>query len=288
VAGDRERDTERALDSRALGGRALDETAPEPPEPGSIEAWALEYVLERSLQHKLVPPPPPRAFASRPVVRRVPAPGRPPELRPARRGLEVPRQLTEKSARAKLLHTFFHHELQAAELMLWALLAFADAEEPFRRGLLGICLDEIRHMNAYREQIERLGFRLGDYAVRDWFWERVPSCASKLEFVALMGMGLEAANLEHAPHFAERLSAVGDTEAAALQDRIAREELGHVRFAVSWFERWTQGQRFDVWCAALPAPLSPLLMRGKTFDRAARLRAGMHEDFVDALERWQA
>jgi uncharacterized ferritin-like protein (DUF455 family) len=171
--------------------------------------------------------------------------------------------------------------------MLWALLAFADAEEPFRRGLVRICLDEVRHMNAYREQIERLGFRVGGFPVRDWFWERVPSCASKLEFVALMGMGLEGANLEHAPHFGERLRAAGDTEAAAVQDMIAREELAHVRFAVTWFERWTLGQSFEVWCASLPAPLSPLMMRGKSFDRAARLRAGMHPDFVTALERWQ-
>jgi uncharacterized ferritin-like protein (DUF455 family) len=259
-----------------------------PPEPGSVEAWALDYLLARSLGHKLAPAAPPLAFENTRVSRRVAAPGRPNELRQARRGLEVPRQLTEPSARAKLLHTFFHHELQAAELMLWALLAFADAEEAFRRGLVRICLDEVRHMNAYRVQIERLGFRVGDFPVRDWFWERVPSCATKLQFVALMGMGLEAANLEHAPHFGERLLSAGDDEAAALQALIAREELGHVHFAVSWFERWTEGQSFDAWCAALPAPLSPLLMRGKTFNREARLRAGMQEDFVNALERWQA
>jgi uncharacterized ferritin-like protein (DUF455 family) len=215
-------------------------------------------------------------------------PGRPPELRPARRGLEVPDDLRAPGARAKLLHTFFHHELQAAELMCWALLEFADAEAPFRSGLLRICLDEIRHMNLYRREIERLGYRVGDFAVRDWFWERVPTCASKLAFVSLMGMGLEAANLEHAPLFAERLLAAGDREAAAVQELIAREELAHVRFGVFWFERWTAGQSFDVWREALPAPLSPLLMRGKRFDRQARLRAGMREDFVMALERWRS
>jgi uncharacterized ferritin-like protein (DUF455 family) len=142
-------------------------------------------------------------------------------------------------------------------------------------------------MNAYREHIEHLGFRVGDFAVRDWFWKRVPRCSSKLEFVALMGMGLEGANLEHAPFFGERLAAAGDEAARRLQELIAREELGHVRFAVFWFEAWTQGQSFDAWCAALPKPLSPLLMRGKRFNREARLAAGMHEDFVTALEHWQ-
>jgi uncharacterized ferritin-like protein (DUF455 family) len=258
-----------------------------PPEAGSIEAWALDYVQTVSLAHKLAPPPAPEAFEAARVVRHVSAPGRPPELRPARRGLAVPDDLSAPGARAKLLHTFFHHELQAAELMCWALLRFAGAEPAFRSGLVRICLDEIRHMNLYRDQIERLGHRIGDFAVRDWFWERVPSCATELAFVSLMGMGLEGANLEHAPHFGERLLAVGDGESAAVQQQIAREELAHVRFAVFWFERWTAGQSFEVWREALPSPLSPLLMRGKRFDRQARLRAGMREDFVTALERWR-
>lgn len=257
------------------------------PAADTVEAWAMQYVTTRSLAAKLSPPPLPARWEEAPIDRHLVTPGRPPELRPAHRGLEVPADLSAPSARAKVLHAFFHHELQAAELMCWAVLRFSAAEPAFRKGLLRICQDEIRHMNAYRQHIERLGFRIGDFAIRDWFWKRVPLCASKLEFVALMGMGLEGANLEHAPFFGERLAAAGDDAARALQEMIAREELGHVRFAVHWFETWTGGQSFDAWCASLPKPLSPLLMRGKQFNREARLRAGMAEAFVTALERWQ-
>ncbi len=256
-------------------------------QPGTVEAWALEFILTVSLAHKFAPPDAPATFEAASVDRLVDAPGRPPQLRLARRRSAVPDKLDAPSARAKLLHTFLHHELQAAELMCWALLRFSSAEEQFRRGLMRICLDEIRHMNAYRVEIERLGFQYGDFPVRDWFWERVPTCASKIEFVALMGIGLEGANLEHAPHFAERLEQAGDSRAAELQRLIAREELGHVSFAVHWFERWTRPLDFAVWCAALPAPLSPLMMKGKNFDRQARLRAGMSESFITQLERWQ-
>jgi uncharacterized ferritin-like protein (DUF455 family) len=252
-----------------------------------VEEWATELILTRSLQAKLAPPPAPRHWVDAPVPVRIAQPGRPPELRAARRGLQVPDDLSSPSARAKLLHTFLHHELQAAELMCWALLAFADAEPAFRQGLLNICNDELRHLTAYRAEIERLGFHVGDFAVRDWFWLRVPQCATKLEFVAVMGMGLEAANLEHAPLFGERLAAAGDTSAAELQERIAREELAHVRFAVHWFERWTEGQSFERWLAALPRPMSPLLLRGKRFNRAARQKAGMREPFLSELESWQ-
>ncbi len=78
--------------------------------------------------------------------------------------------LASPQKRAHLLHTFLHHELQAAELMCWAVLKFRDTPPSFRRGLLSICQDEIRHMRLYSDQIERLGFKVGDFPVRDWFW----------------------------------------------------------------------------------------------------------------------
>ena len=257
------------------------------PRAETVERWCWDYVLATTLAAKTEPPPVPEAWADDGEPRRITAPGRPPELRIVARA-EKTRGLGSTTGRARALHTFWHHELQAAELMMWALLAFADAEPRFRAGLVGICLDEIRHMKIYAEQIARLGHRIGDFTVRDWFWERVPTATGPLSFVALMGLGFEGANLEHAPYFGERLLAAGDREAFELQALIAREERSHVRFAVTWFERWTGGQSFESWCAALPPPLSPLVMRGKTFERDARSAAGMSQAFLDALERWQA
>lgn len=245
-------------------------------------------MLTTDLETKLAPPPPPSNFRQniRPV--RLKAPGRPRELRPARRGERTPKleALKQPLHRARALHSFLHHELQAAELMCWALLAFADAELEFRRGLLRICLDEIRHMNLYREHIEALGAHVGAFGVRDWFWQRVPSCSDKIAFVSIMGMGLEAANLEHASNFAARFRAVGDEAGAEIQERIGLEELAHVSFGTYWFERWTGGLDFDTWSRALPPPMSPWLLRGKPLARAARRRAGMPEAFLDALESY--
>jgi uncharacterized ferritin-like protein (DUF455 family) len=182
-----------------------------------------------------------------------------------------------------VLHAFFHHELQAAELMCWALLAFSDAELPFRMGLLKIALDEIRHMNGYRRHIEALGFSIGDFGIRDWFWKRVPSCQTKLSFVAVMGMGLEAANLEYAPTFAERFRAVGDEAGAQVQEQIAADEVAHVRFATEWFKHWTGSCDFDTWLSQLPPPWSPLVLRGEPLALDSRQRAGMPDAFLAAL-----
>src|SRR3954470_2603079 len=189
-----------------------------------VEAWAEHYVLSDDLSFKLAPPIIPVRFREGFTPLRLIQPGRPAEFRAARRTERTQKleALKEPYYRARALHAFFHHELQAAELMCWALLAFSDAEPEFRKGLLGICLDEIRHMNLYREHIESLGCKIGEFGVREWFWKRVPSCSSKLAFVSVMGMGLEAANLEYAADFAARFRLAGDEQGAQIQERIAK------------------------------------------------------------------
>jgi uncharacterized ferritin-like protein (DUF455 family) len=172
--------------------------------------------------------------------------------------------------------------------MCWALLRFSDAELAFRKGLLRVWRDEVRHMGLYQEHIEVLGFSLGDFPVRDWFWQRVPAAETKVMFVALLGMGLEAANLEHTPRFAQWFRAAGDERGALLQERIGREEVAHVRFATEWYKRWAGELDFERWTEHLPRPLSPLLMRGKTINRRARQKAGMSDDFIDKLGAYQA
>ncbi len=256
------------------------------PEPDTVERWAWDYVGTTSLEQKLAPPPPPVHWETQPPVRRVNQPGRPPELTllaraPKRRGLSTPR------GRASALHTFLHHELQAAELMAWALLAFPESPGEFRAGLVRIALDEVRHMGLYARQIERLGYRVGSFPVRDWFWQRIPSCATPASFVAAMGLGLESANLEHTASFAARFREAGDEEGARVQEIVGREEIAHVRFGARWFAEFTGGLDFDRWCEALPEPLSPMLMRGQPLHREARARAGFSGSFLDRLDAWQ-
>lgn len=264
------------------------ETEPNLPEFPDVEAWAEHYVLSTDLRVKIAPPPVPAHFREHAVPVRLTEPGRPPEFRRARRGERTPKleALKEPHYRARALHAFFHHELQAAELMCWAALAFADAEVEFRKGLIGICLDEIRHMNLYREHIESLGSKLGDFGVREWFWKRVPTCPTKLSFVAVMGMGLEAANLEYAADFAARFRSVGDERGAQIQERIAKEEIAHVSFATRWFARWTGGCDFETWAAELPPPLTPWVMHGNPIAKSTRERAGMSAEFVRALSEF--
>jgi uncharacterized ferritin-like protein (DUF455 family) len=263
--------------------------APLVPPEDTVERWAWEYVLSTSLAYKLAPPPVPTAWEHDPIARRIDTPGRPIELVPAKKRPKTPgaNALRDPKRRAELLHTFFHHELQAAELMCRALLLFVDREPAFRRGLLRIAEDEIRHLGMYAAHMRALGHSPGDFPVRDWFWERVPSADDPISFVALFGVGFEGANLDHTQRFAAMFRDAGDVEGARLQEIVGEEEIPHVRFAALWLERWTGALDFEAWRARLPAPLSPIVMRGAPIDRALRRRAGLDDRFVDQLERWQ-
>lgn len=255
------------------------------PRPDTVERWAWEYVRTDDLATKLAPPAPPAVWEEAPQARRIARPGRPRALRIASRAAKTPGRdaLRSPEQRARLVHTFLHHELQAAELMAWAILAFANAPPAFRRGLLAIALDEIRHMALYARHLESLGHVFGDFEVRDWFWERVPAATEPVEFVAVMGVGLEGGNLDHTKRFAERFRAVGDDAGAALQEIVGAEEIPHVRFALHWLERWAGDRTFATWRARLPPPLSPVLMRGLPLDRARRAEAGFSAAFMDEL-----
>ena len=266
----------------------MDPRPAEVPPSGTVERAAWDYVTTRSLTAKVEPPPPPAATESDPPARRIAAPGRPPELdvvaksrRSMRRG-----ELRDPSRRARLLHTFWHHELQAAELFCYARLAFPTAPAEFRDGLMQLWSDEVRHMRMYQARIEALGHGLGDFPVRDWFWTRVPQCRSPLEFVALMGLGLEGGNLDHAARFTDWLADAGDPESAAVQATVGREEIAHVRFAARWFREWTGGLEFDAWREALTPPLTPALFRGRPIAAAPRRAAGLPDSFVKALAAW--
>jgi uncharacterized ferritin-like protein (DUF455 family) len=255
-----------------------------PPE-GTLERWAWDYLHADSLAHKLAPPPPPEVTEADAPARRVAAPSRPgltvaarADASPSAGGLRNP------SERARLFHTFIHHELQAAELMAWAILAFPDAPPAFRRGLVTVFEDEVRHIGLYAEHMAALGHSFGAWPVRDWFWQRVPAAPTAAHFVAVMGMGFEAANLDHCARFAARLRGAGDAEAARRVEQVGEEELPHVRFGLHWFRKLTGGAGFEGWAAHLPPPLSPWLMKGPSLDRAARRRAGLDEPFLDALE----
>lgn len=258
-----------------------------PPPAATVERWCHDLLTTTDPEAKLAPPPPPDTWEDAPPPRRLEAPGRPPTWSVVDRAPKSPKRgaLVQPQRRAELLHTFLHHEVQAAELMAWALLAWPDTPRAFRQGLLKVCRDELRHLGMYRDHLRRLGVEFGDLPVRDWFWQRVPAVPGPAEFVAVMGVGFEGGNLDHAARYAEWFRAAGDAEGAQLLDQVGEEEVAHVRFAAEWFRRLTGGFDFPSWKRRLPAPLTPTVMKGRPLNRPARRRAGLDDAFLDGLDQ---
>lgn len=255
------------------------------PEPATVEAWTHDYILSTSLDVKRQPPPVPKHWSSEPVSLNL-RPGRPACFAVTRNQPQETKRSTLQSVRgrAELIHKFWHHELQAAELMAWAVLRFPQAPTEFRQGLLKILHDEVRHMALYEHYLKQAGFILGDFSVRDAFWDRVPDCQTPSAFVSVMGMGLEAANLEHTQRFARRFREVGDEAGALVHEQIGREEIAHVRFATRWFRDFNGELTVRAWKAALPKSFSPRSLRGKHLNRTARRKAEMPEEFLNKLD----
>ena len=256
----------------------------------NIEQWALAYLAADTFEQKLAPPPCPANFAPTWSADRSPRPGRGPEFRRSERGEKSTgkSQLLGEERRARLLHTFLHHELQAAELFAWALVAFPGAPLAMRQGFLKILHEEIRHMNLYADLLRARGFEPGAFEVRDWFWERVPSTRSEVEFAATLGIGFEGGNLDHASRFARRFVQAKDLEGGRVQAIVAREEVLHVKFALTWFRELSPELAaghtlFEAFRRSLPPPLSPILMRGVPSDRELRKKAGFDDAFIDSL-----
>lgn len=258
----------------------------------SVERWCAELVLATTVEAKLSPRSAPdtrreESWTGQPAALRLRSPGRPPEWRVTSRSPSAPRPagLRDPAARSRILHTFVHHELQAAELFAWAVLAFPETPREFRAGLVRLCGEELEHLGLYRALLRREGLDFGHEPIRDWFWQRVPTCATPTAFVALQGLGLEGANLEHSARYAAAFRAAGDEEGAGVLERVERDEIGHVAFAAHWFEYFTGAPLdYDAWRGALPVPLTPAVLQGRPLNRVARRSAGLDESFLARLE----
>ncbi len=260
-----------------------------PPRAGTVERWCFELVTTCDLARKVAPPDTRNtsSFDDLTAPIRILAPGRPSELRVVARSPRTPPAgaLVRTEARAQLVHTFVHHEMQAAELFAWAVLAFPQTPREFKAGLLRLCREELAHLALYAAHLETLGHHIGDFPVRDWFWERVVHCTTPAMFVAFQGLGLEGANLEHSARFATLFRAAGDEIGARILERVEQDEIAHVAFSARWFEHFTGSPLdYDAWSAALPKPLTPALLHGRPLNREARLRAGFDARFLERLE----
>lgn len=253
---------------------------------------ALRIVTGTRLEDKITPAPDgPGALTDRQPGEplRLSEPGRPENLAilPGRE-TRVPsiEGMADRSQRARIAHALANHELQAAELFAWALLAFADAPAEFRRGLAEILDDEQRHTRMYIARSEALGLRFGDQPVSGYFWGKVEHIDTPAAFVCAMSLTFENANLDHTVDYAAAARAAGDEKLAAVVDRIHQDEVEHVRFGWTWLGRFKPEDQsmWEAFRSNLTWPLRPLKAKGTIFYPEGRIAAGLDPEFIRLLE----
>ncbi|HEY4591369.1 MAG TPA: DUF455 family protein [Thermoanaerobaculia bacterium] len=252
-----------------------------------VRDFALAVVTTEDLVRKLGAPPAGLTDEELGSPLRIELPGRPPELRFQRR-IEVPPSegMPDPAQRSRILHALANHELQAAELFAWALLAFPDAPKEFRQGLLRILADEQRHTRMYIARVEDAGARFGDYPVNGYFWSKIESITTPLRFLCAMSLTFENANLDHTQEYEEAARRAGDAKTAAVIERVHLDEIEHVRFGWTWLQIFKKEDEsaWDAYRANLTWPLRPAKARGRTFHREGREAAGLDAEFIRRLE----
>ncbi|HEV8580333.1 MAG TPA: DUF455 family protein [Thermoanaerobaculia bacterium] len=252
-----------------------------------IRDFARTVLLSEDLDVKLAPPAGELTDEVPGPPFRAAAPGRPPHLRFSPVGVPSIEGFHDPAQRRRILHALANHELQAAELFAWALLAFPDSPREFRQGLLRILDDEQRHTRMYIARAAEAGARFGDFPVNGYFWGKVGAITSPLRFLCAMSLTFENANLDHTLEYAEAARRAGDLKTAAVIDRVHRDEIEHVRFGWTWLQVF-KGQDESAWnayCANLAWPLRPDKARGRTFHRGGREAAGLDAEFIRRLEQ---
>jgi uncharacterized ferritin-like protein (DUF455 family) len=256
----------------------------------TLREFAENLLAATTLEDKLRPAPRDLADGDPGASRRVGAPARPPGLEIQAGGrVRVPpaKAWPDVAQRVRILHALANHELQAAELFAWAIVAFADAPAAVRRGWLRILGDEQRHCRLYLGRLAAHGGRFGEHPVSGHFWRKARDIATPLDFACVMGLTFENANLDFLVEYVAAARSAGDEESARAAQAVHDDEVRHVAFA------WEELQRlkpsgagaWDVYVAHVAPPHGPQRARGVTFDREGRVAAGLPEDFIGRLER---
>lgn len=151
------------------------------------------------------------------------------KLHPPKKGL------SSKEGQARMLHDLASIELQAMELGLRTLVEFPDEELKFREELWKLTLSESEHLEMCLIEIEKLGFKWGDWPVNCGLWQSVSANDSLLDRLLIVHRYLEGSGLDAGDTLLRRLAGVDATAVQRAVKIINTEEIGHVLFGSEWY-----------------------------------------------------
>lgn len=189
------------------------------------------------------------------------------------------------------LHFFANHELLAIEMMAAALLYLPIDKINQKRiqvGILQTIKDEQKHFKMYRSRMNDFGIDFGDIPVNDFFWRQMQKMKSIQEYMAVMALTFESANLDFAKYYSSVFREVDDIKTANVLDVVYTDEISHVAFGATWLNKYKNDlSLWDFYMKNLPDLVTPARAKGRIFDFEGRRKAGLGEEFIKTLHDYQ-
>lgn len=146
---------------------------------------------------------------------------------------------------ARMLHDLANIELQAMELGLRSLCDFSDAPQAFKEELFTVVKSEADHLEMCLIEIEKLGFKWGDWPAHTALWDCTSKKDTLLDRILIVHRYLEGSGLDAGDTLIRRLKGVGSNTVLKAVERINREEVGHVLFGSEWYVKICQKENLD-------------------------------------------
>ena len=153
--------------------------------------------------------------------------------------------LSTAEGQARMLHDLANIELQAMELGLRTLCDFPDAPDQFKEELYQVTKSESDHLEMCLLEIEKLGFKWGDWPVHIALWEATSAEDSLLDRILIVHRYLEGSGLDAGDTLIRRLKGVDSKTVLMAIERINREEVGHVLFGSEWYTKICAKENID-------------------------------------------
>ncbi len=196
----------------------------------------------------------------------------------------------EREKKAIALHSFANHELLAIEMMASALLIYPHHTEElrrFKRGVINSLRDEQKHLKLYIKQLNKLGYEFGDFPLNEFFWSQMHKLKTPMQYLSVMSLTFEAANLDFAHFYKHLFLELGDRDIANVLDIVLMDEISHVQLGVTYLNKWRENKSlWTYYNENLPWPLTPARSKGKHFIEEVRRKAKLDQDFIQQLKNY--
>lgn len=258
----------------------------------NVQEYAKLVLLGESLEDKLLSPNIITDFSVQNNFVNIPEyPGRSKRLQISNEQIKFPKKgsLAFDDKKGLALHFFANHELLAIEMMASAILMFdlKEDNEKFLKGLLKTISDEQKHFSLYKNRMNDFGVDFGDFPLGDFFWKQVHKLKSPSSFYALIALTFEAANLDFAEYYRDVFIDIEDDRTAKILDIVLEDEISHVAIGNNWLNKWKEDKDiWDFYLESLPNLITPARAKGMTFNRHARVKAGLKDTFIEKMEKY--